>query len=252
MDQFAGEKMNRKDTNENESLLPSKSIVVEFVGPTGSGKTANCLCFSGLLRKNGLKVSMFSDLKDYLYSQKFHIKFLIALKTLIFNGTDFIRYFLILANHGIYSFDSIFRYIKLCVFNMALQQFIEKKKVDVLLLDQWIIQGLWSATIFKLKSYDTLHDKLKRFYFKTGVVLYFDIDTATASERVGSRDSYSSRFDRMDSDRRLVEFKKYNAYLFQLYENSNCKNKLQFSTTVSPAKNAEDFLHQLNHMITYE
>ena len=232
--------------------LTTKALVVEFVGPTGSGKTTNCHEFSALLRQSGLKVYVFSDIKEYFYGLKFYYSFYIILKTLTIYGLNFLHYSLILAYRGIYSLDSIIRYVKLCVFNMALHEFIEYKKVDVVLLDQWIIQGLWSATIFKLASYETLHKMIKRFYFKTDFVLYFDIDAATASERISSRDSTRSRFDKMDPGRRLEETEKYNAYLYQLYENSDCDNKLMFSTTISAAENAASFLDQLKQKVHYQ
>jgi thymidylate kinase len=252
MDHNISEGIKKEASNLNEFKPSSKGLVVEFVGQVGCGKTTNCDYFFEMLKENGFIVYVLSDLKKYFNNMKYLNKYYIILNTLFFTGVDLLRFTLVLARHGIISFDSIIRYSKLCVMNMVLQQFIVKRKFDVLLLDQWIIQGLWSATIFKLNSYDVLHEKLRRFYFKTDVVLYFNIDTATASKRIESRDTNTSRFDRMDAGKRLVELKKYNAYLFQLYENSNCKNKLEFSALVSPEKNAEDFLHQLKHTITYE
>ena len=133
-----------------------------------------------------------------------------------------------------------------------LQQFIVKRKFDVLLLDQWIIQGLWSATIFRNNSYDLLHEKLSQFYFKSDIVLYLHIDSSTASERIDSRSTYTSRFDKMDAGKRLEELEKYSRYLFQLYENSNCMNKLEFSAMESPKKNAEDFLQHLKRTVTFK
>ncbi len=249
--QMTKEQPKTLDQSKNKSLHSVKGMVVEFVGPTGGGKTTNCRYFSELLKKNGLHVYVFSDLKKHLYSLKYHQKIFIVLKTIAFYSHYVLQYTFTLAYHGIFSFNSILRYVKLCVFNTGLQHFLENRNVDILLLDQWIIQGLWSATIFKSKSYDTLPLKLKRFYFKTSMILYFNIDAVTASERIGSRDSQQSRFDRMDPAKRIEESEKYNTYLFQLYENSNCKYKFMYTTTESPAKNAENFLHQLIHSVTY-
>ena len=244
----------KKETSYLNEFNPSskKGLVVEFVGPPGSGKTTNSNYFSELLKENGFKVYMFKDLKEYFYTTKFVGKFYIIFSTLFFNGIDLLCFILVLVRHGIFSFNSIIRYYKLCTWNTVLQQFIAKRKVDVMILDQWIIQGLWSATIFKLNSYNVFHEKLRRFYFKTDIVLYFNIDISTASKRVGSRDTYTSRFDRMDAGKRLVELKKYNAYLYHLYENSSCLNKLEFSSMGSPEKNAEDFLQLLKYTVSYE
>jgi len=229
---------------------PVRTIVVEFVGPTGSGKTTNCQSFSALLNTMNMSVAVFADLKAYFYRMKFYRRLRVILVTLRLHGPDFFAFAGLLASHGAYSFDSVFRYIKLCVFNTALQDFVRTQKVDIVLLDQWIIQGLWSATILKLKSYGDLETKLKRFYFNTDYVLYFDVDVATASARIEARDTGKSRFDTMTAERRLVEFEKYNGYLFQLYKNSSCENKHVFSTRESPARNAEVFLSTFMNQVT--
>jgi thymidylate kinase len=240
----------KKEASILKELKPSSNgLVVEFVGQVGSGKTTNCNFFSKYLKENGFTVYVLRDLRKY-FKRKYCIKCYFILKTLFFKGFDLLRFTLVLAQHRIFSFDSIIRYSKLCVMNMVLQEFMVKRKFDVLILDQWIIQGLWSATIFKLNSYDGLDQKLKKFYFKIDVLVYFNIDNTTASKRIESRDTFTSRFDRMDAGKRLVELEKYNAYLFQLYENSNCENKLEFSAMESPVKNAEDFLHQLKNTVT--
>ena len=235
-----------------EYLLKGKGLIIEFVGPTGSGKTTNCSFFSDFFSKQNLNVYTFNDVKEYLYQLNFYARLHIYLKTLLIHSLDFFAFFILLASHRVYSFDSIYRYIKLCIFNTALHQFMRIRKVDVLLLDQWIIQGLWSATIFKVKSYNKLQDELKRFYFKTDYVLYFDIDEETACQRIQSRDFGRSRFDEMDYEKKLAALKRYNPYLHRLYENSDCPNKFEFSTKVSPVKNAEDFFHQLEYSVTRE
>lgn len=226
------------------------TIVVEFVGPTGGGKTTNCQSFSDLLKKKNLKVAVFSDLKKYFYGQKYSRRFYIFLNTIRIHGVDFLKYTLLLAFHGIYSFDALYRYIKLCVFNAALQDFVRTQTIDIVLLDQWSIQGLWSATIFNLKSHRKLQEKLRKFYFQTDYVLYFDIDAVTASERIGARNTGRSRFDKMSLEKRMAEFEKHNGYLFELYKNSNCGNKYVFSTLESPVKNAETFLAFLSPLAT--
>ena len=253
MDHNIKEKVKNETSYLNEYKPSSKKgLVVEFVGQVGCGKTTNCNYFSELLKENGFVVYMLSDLKYYFHNMNYRSKFYIILSTLFFKGVDLLRFTLVLARHRIFSLDSIIRYSKLCVMNQVLRQFLVKRIFDVLLLDQWIIQGLWSATIFKLNSYDVLHEKLRRFYFKTDIILYFNIDIETALERIESRDTFTSRFDKMDAGKRSEELKKYDTYLLQLYENSNCKNKLEFSALANPEKNAEDFLNQLKKKITYE
>ena len=200
MDHNIKEKVKNETSYLNEYKPSSKKgLVVEFVGQVGCGKTTNCNYFSELLKENGFVVYMLSDLKYYFHNMNYRSKFYIILSTLFFKGVDLLRFTLVLARHRIFSLDSIIRYSKLCVMNQVLRQFLVKRIFDVLLLDQWIIQGLWSATIFKLNSYDVLHEKLRRFYFKTDIILYFNIDIETALERIESRDTFTSRFDKMDA-----------------------------------------------------
>lgn len=172
---------------------------------------------------------------------RFSEKLLLSLKALLFRGHTLALYTASLAFNRIFSKNSVYRYARLTTFDVALRQFVTKKKIDVVLLEQWIIQELWSATIFKLKSYDTLNKRLSRFYFKTDYVFYFDIDVNTAAERIGMRNTNLSRFDRMDAKTRLEELRKYNTYLFQLYESSDCRRKHLFSGYNSPEKNAALF-----------
>lgn len=246
---FATKEITFIDGGKIDYLRKGKNLIIEFVGLTGSGKTTNCSSFSDFFSKQNLNVYTFQDIKHYLYQRSFYRRLCIYLKTLFEHSPDFLAFFLLLASHRVYSFDSIYRYMKLCIFNNVLHQFIRTRKVDALLLDQWIIQGLWSATIFKVHSFNKLQDELKRFYFKTDYVLYFDIDEETACERIQSRDSGKSRFDKMDYENKLAQLKRYNPYLYRMFENSDCPNKFEFSTKVSPGKNAEDFFHQFEYSV---
>lgn len=226
-------------------LLKGRGLIVEFVGPPGAGKTTNCLYFLEFFRKLGINVYTFTDIKAFLYRLDFVDRLQVYLQAIIFNGPDLRLYCSLLIRHGIYSLDTVYRYMKLCVFNRALHQFIRQHDVDIVLLDQWIIQGLWSATIFKNSPTRKLQDELRQFYFKTDCVLYFNLDDHTACDRIHLRDNGRSRFDKMDKAKRLLELKGTTPYLHRLFENSDCQNKFEFSARNSTQKNAGDFLHQL-------
>jgi thymidylate kinase len=221
------------------------AIVVECVGPPGSGKTTNCKSFSSLLQKKNLNVCLSDDLKAYIRKMTKGRKLFLLAETLVFRGHLLLFYTAALAFNKIYSFDSIYRYFRLSIFNQALQRLIKNKEVDIVILDQWIIQELWSATIFKLPSYAKVKNHLKRFYFKTDFVLYFDVAAEIASERISNRSTRLSRFDLMGPDKRLEELLKYNGYLFELYQNSGCKQKHLFTTDQSPDQNAGKFFRHL-------
>jgi thymidylate kinase len=246
-----GKSYTLKDHSKEVNLSKHKALIIEFVGPPGAGKTTSCRYFDQQLKEKGLRVATLQDIKDYLRRMNFSEKLLMLSKALLVRGHILLLYTASLAFNRIYSANSIYRYIRLTLFDLALQKFVKEKKVDVVLLEQWVIQELWSATIFKLKSYDKLKEHLTRFYFKTDFVLYFDIDVATASERIEMRNTNLSRFDRMDSSKRFEELMKYSAYLYQLYENSACEQKYMFSTKHSPETNAEFFVQHLNLSFNY-
>ncbi|GAB2530084.1 hypothetical protein [Rufibacter soli] len=129
---------------------------------------------------------------------------------------------------------------------MALAKLMSSKEVDLVLLEQWIIQELWSATIFKSTSYQQLATKLKAFHFKCDYIFYLDVDMPTAAERIQHRGTFLSRFDTMEASKRLEELNKHNGYLFQLYQSSGCKNKYVISTQGTPALTAESLLQHLD------
>ena len=219
-----------------------KTIIVEFVGPPGAGKTTNCSYFLEQLKKKHVKVCSFEDIKSYVQGMSFAQKAILSLQTLLQKGKHIFLYACVLAYCGVYSLNSIYRYIKLSAYDVVLESFIRKHAVDVMLLDQWVIQGIWSATIFKSKSLDKAKDHLKRFYFNTDFVFYFDVDVETASHRMQVRKTSFSRFDRMDPEMRVRELKKYNSYLHKLFENSECSQKYTFSAMHKPADNFQYFI----------
>lgn len=224
----------------------NKAIIIEFVGPPGAGKTSSCKGFAEHLENKGLTVSTLGDVKKFIKKLNFFEKFILIGKALLFRTHTMLFYIGALAFNGIYSLNSIYRYIRLTLFDLALKKLIKSKKTNVVLLEQWIIQELWSATIFKLQSYSKIKSHISRFYFKTDFVFYFDIDEETASERIKKRNTNLSRFDRFDENRRRNEIKAYSAYLFQLFEYSDCINKHVFCGKQSIEKNAESFYIQLD------
>ncbi|WP_147202209.1 hypothetical protein [Segetibacter aerophilus] len=226
------------ETPQGRKPLRQKAYTIEFVGPPGAGKTSSCKCLSALLESNGYTVCKWQDVKDYIRKMAFTKKCLLVLKLVLFRGQSLMLYTTLLASNSIYSRNSIYRYIRLTLFDLALKQLLKKEKIDVVLLDQWTIQEMWSATIFRAKSYSSISKSLSKFYFSTDIIFYFDVDINTAVERIEMRPTKTSRFDRMTREKRTQELEKYNSYLFQLFESSDCTQKHLFSGHDSPEKNA--------------
>lgn len=225
-----------------------KSLVIEFVGPPGGGKTTNCKSFCAQLERHAIVAYEFAHVKQHLYKQSVPGKIRIGLKTLKQHGSQVFQFFLFLLTNGIWSADSFFRYVKLCLFNQALQDFIASKPNAIVLLDQWIIQGLWSATIFRARNIEKLPAKLHRFYFPVDYILYFDVDVETAASRVETRQTETSRFDKMPESKRLHMMHKYNEYLLFLYEGAQAKQKWVVSALENPEQNAIDFYSRLKQL----
>ncbi|QHL88824.1 hypothetical protein GU926_15880 [Nibribacter ruber] len=223
-----------------------KATVIEFVGPPGAGKTSNCYCYTAVLRQQGYQVLTLKEIKDHVKKISQTQRTLLILKTVFKHLPTLVVYAFTLALNKIFSLNSILRYVRIAVFDTVLHQHIKTKKVDFVLLEQWMIQELWSATIFRLKSYNKIEKQLHRFYLQTDQVLYFDIDMETASVRITNRTSKLSRFDRMDPQRRLRKLKQYNTYLYNLYLHSPCPVKYVISTKSTPEENATRFLRHLS------
>ncbi len=231
------------------TLLTQRAKVVEFVGPPGAGKTTCSRHFTAALENHGLRVLVLQDIKDYVKALPYADKVKLLFKTLFSRGYAIMLFSFTLASRGIYSYDSLYRYTRLNIFHTALKQILQHTNVDIVLLEQWVVQELWSATIFKSVAYESLPARFRNLYFYTDITIYFDIDLATAAERIAARQTRRSRFDIMDASTRLAQMHKYNNYLFQLFQNSKCRQKLTLSTAQSPEANAEIFIDFLNRSV---
>ena len=227
-------------------MVERKGIIVEFVGLPGSGKTTNSLLFAEQLRRVGLVVMVREDLKQYIKKLGLPGKLRLFVNTLFLKGPRVIHFTAILALNRIFSIDAIWRYLKISFFNSALNKFRQQSNVDVIILDQWIIQEIWSATIFNSTNYSKLLKYMKWFYFKTDTVIYFQTDTATSVKRIGKRTNGMSRFDGMVPKFCKQELDKYNTYLLQLFDLSDCQYKYVYSADQLPEYNSLVFIKNLN------
>ena len=219
-----------------------KAVIIEFVGLPGTGKTTSSRYFSHVLKERGLQVCLIEDIERYLKSLNFFQKLYIISKAGVLRAHLLLLYILLYVSNGMFSLEYFIHYASLILRETALKQLVKEKGIDVVLLDQWAIQAVWSSTIFHLKPTAFVIKYFKYLYLKTDFVLYFEIDPAIASQRMEMRPTFLSRFDLMDIKKRKEELMKYKNYLIQLYMNSDCKNKHIFSTELTPSENAKDFL----------
>jgi thymidylate kinase len=219
--------------------------VIEFVGSPGTGKTTSSYCFSKALKASGLQVCLIEDLEGYLKKLDKLQKLSFVFEACITRGHLLLLYIALFSLNGIFNLHAFIHYASLTLREVALKRFCKYNCIDVVLLDQWAIQALWSSTIFHITPGNGITRYLKYLYLETSIVIYFEVAPAVASQRMELRPTCRSRFDRMDAERREKELAKYDRYLFQLYSNSNCKNNYVLSTEHDPLENANAFEHIL-------
>ena len=237
--------MIRLDTNtDNNYLFRKVAIVVEFVGSPGAGKTTSCQHFSEVLKKKNLKVCLSQDIKVYVRQLNMLKKLFLFSETLLLKGHLLLLYPIALAFNNAVSLHAVYRYFRLAIFNQALPKLVRLQAFDIVLLDQWAIQELWSATIFNLHAFNNLNH-LSKFYLNPDLVFYLDVNEAIASDRISKRNTNLSRFDNMPPEKRLTELSKYKTHLYQLYQRSDCRHKFVLSAEETLNQNAKHFYKQL-------
>lgn len=183
-----------------------------------------------------LAIGQFSDIKVHIRSLPRMAQALLVFDAIRMHGGQLFRFILLLCSKGSFGADSVWRYFKLCVFDAGLKHLLALGRFDVILLDQWIIQGIWSATIFKSGSKRISSEELRAFYFPVDVLVYFEIDAATASFRVGNRIDGKSRFENMSQRERTEKISDFKDYLYELFQASLCPGKHVVQSTASSDK----------------
>ena len=223
-----------------ESLLLPEPIVVEFAGPPGAGKSTSAGVFKSFLENKDIRVAEFSDVKKHLKSQsKFAIAQL-AIKALAKKTGAIGKFLVLLIRNRAFSISSFYRFLKLCVFHEALQRYRKVAHTDIIILDQWIVQGLWSAILFRDRPFD-LSAFLFGFHSNVDWLVYFETDAETAAQRIAGRTTATSRFDQFGETQNMRELKRSGNSLYRLFTASPCRRKTIFNTDVPPQNNAKKF-----------
>lgn len=215
----------------------ARPVVVECVGLPGSGKTTSCHYFAGQLRAAGYRVLLIADIKAQLRAGPVPLQVWWMLRLVWLRGKDLIRFGLLLRQQSVLTIQAVRRYLRIALYEQVLRHRLNKEKADVVLLEQWMIQELWSATIFKALDHRVLEERLARLCLPVDILIYFDISESTATERVGQRTHGRSRFDRLPASIRLSAMEKYGQFLEQLFRFAPCAQKHVLSASQSPGHN---------------
>lgn len=216
-------------------------LVVEFAGNPGSGKTTNCLAFIDALGSLNIRVGTFADVKSYLYRSNVSSKWIMLRWFLRHHAYSVLRFSWVLVSHRLLGWETMVRYVKLCVFNSALQGYKQSRSVEIILLDQWSIQGLWSIALYSKSISEKLLKDLAHFLFSVDCLIYIDLEEQEAVGRIHGRHTKTSRFDWMDDHVRLQMLIDHSSALRHLFEAANCPVKMTLSGKRTPQENARFF-----------
>src|SRR5688500_17084587 len=78
-------------------LLKGKGLIIEFVGPTGSGKTTNCFHFLEFFRKRNIKAYSFNDIKVYARELTFYHRLQLCFEAVLLNWRQLLSFTFLLA-----------------------------------------------------------------------------------------------------------------------------------------------------------
>lgn len=184
--------------------MQNKFLYIEFIGLPGAGKTTTLKEILGILESDGYNI--ISNNNFQLKNSKnlfFFNKVLKYMKMCI-------KYILITFAAMIYSLnikpfnkESMLRALrlpyKIGIINDACH-YASINNTDIIILDQGIIQDLWSLSVTgKLPREKMISFLIKRILVKTYIsqVVFFQIDSSTAMQRIINRPTFNSRFDKI-------------------------------------------------------
>ncbi|MBX3257361.1 MAG: hypothetical protein KF862_24765 [Chitinophagaceae bacterium] len=226
------------------------TLVIECVGLPGSGKSTSCRFFKQALESEGKKVALSNEIHDYRKRLSLSTKVLWGIKLLFKDIGKLLTYYYFLLRYGFIQRRNITEYPKYLFHHKVLASYIHKKKPDLVLLDQWSIQIIWSATLFSNKNSRNLLKFAHKLFLDVDLLIYFSLVEEKAALRIGKRNE-TSRFDKMNYDTRINNLMTYSELLKDLFESAKCSNKV---TLFGDAKLEDNFLrlkeiygHSTNH-----
>ncbi len=201
-----------------KSLTETTPLIVEFVGLPGVGKTTVAQQVALKLREQGLRVVFRAEILNQ-WQKKNILQKAIQLLPNNFNHWQ------ILINSLIFAWQV--KPINRQSFGKAAKIFTNVRRndavacdrdCDIILLDQGLLQETWSVSITGTPPQTKY---LKReitplFYKRSTLIIYCQLDIATAFKRMQNRLTTNSRFDRMDSKEAYSTMEKYVSYLEEI------------------------------------
>lgn len=178
---------------------PKNIKTIEFVGLPGAGKTSIVDKISQKQNYQIMTRSIYSKLskKERRGLSLFGTPFFLCVN---FRLIYAILMFTISLNRKSYESRSFsFKLLRHIFFINNIKKYALKNNYKILMLDQGILQNIWSITVtsnINKSEMKKLMKKLRKFIGNS--VINIDIDAHTVSHRIEKRDTSTSRFDQLD------------------------------------------------------
>ena len=229
-------------------------IIVEFIGLPGVGKTTTCKYLSGFLQSQGVNSIYYENLFGHF--RHAFIAYGEYLKSILLNPIFSTKYTL----HALkYTFSLNIDKNQIKTYRQALsssflyfdgKRTIEKNKMDVYLISQWLIQYIWSIGVFLDNPYKNdlfiLLDDAMKIMPRNYVICL--APPSVVIKRINARKDGRSRFDYL-SDSQLSEIVvKADSFTRCIADHimKSGANTLLLDTTKPIAENIKEFTKILN------
>ncbi len=249
--------MGKSLTNNNLMKTNSgQSLILEFVGLPGAGKTTICREVASQLNNQGVSFVSGDEILQQ-WRQQSTWQRLIKLIPQTQNQWQILLYSLFLASQV--------KPTNRQSFSKAAKIFANVKRLDaiarsaaprtqnsqIILLDQGLLQETWSVGITgTTPSAESIKQELALlFHQRPMAIVYFQIDVDTALERIQNRPTSESRFDRMHPEAAQQLLSRYVAYMQKIVNCAHTFNIpiLEIDSSLPIDEKAKSILSWMNH-----
>jgi len=169
--------------------------IIEFYGLPGTGKTSVADVLIDDMRLKGLKVKGRQDYEVWIKGLSFYVNVFMIIKTLftiLFNINLLLNY--MLTTKSVESLNiKLFFFIFYKAF--SLKAFKKKFKDDIILLDQFLMQDIWSLFVFSSSYKEEVIKAIVSCCSQTDCIFFFSLSSEINAKRLSQRSGGTSRFD---------------------------------------------------------